>query len=81
MWYSTTGTLNFQKRQAFFSPKINKRPGYDSISFNAIKNCFDSLHKSLLHMFNRSLKEWIFADDSNIARVPLLLKMEIMIIL
>ena len=30
-------------KDAFFSLKIKKRPGYDDISFNVFKKCFSSL--------------------------------------
>ena len=30
-------------KDAFFSLKINKSPGYDDISFNVLKKCFSSL--------------------------------------
>ena len=32
-------------KDAFFSLKINKNPGYDDISFNAFKKCFGVLYK------------------------------------
>ena len=56
---------------AFFSLKINKRIGYDDISFNVVKNCFGVLHKPLLHIFNLPLKTGIFPDKLKIASVTL----------
>ena len=41
-------------KDAFFSLKLNKSPGYDKISFNVIKTCFGSLHEPLLHIFTQS---------------------------
>ena len=35
-------------RNAFYSLKTNKSPGYDDISFNAINNVFDSIVEPLL---------------------------------
>ena len=52
-------TVN-ELKDAFFSLKLNKSPGYDEISFNGIKKLFGSLHKSLLHIFNQSLQSAIF---------------------
>ena len=45
-------------KDAFFSLKINKNPGYDNISFNVVKKCFEVLSKPLLHIFN--LFNWDF---------------------
>ena len=39
-------------KDAFFSLKLNKSPGYDDVSFNAIKKCLESLQKPLLHIFD-----------------------------
>ena len=66
-------TVN-ELKDAFFSLKLNKSPGYDEISFNVIKTCFGSLHKPLLHIFNQSLQSGIFPDKLKIARVTLLFK-------
>ena len=59
---------------AFFSLKINKRIGYDDISFNVVKKCFGVLHKPLLHIFNLSLQTGIFLEKLKIARVRPLFK-------
>ena len=61
-------------KDAFFSLKINKRAGYDDISFNVVKNCFGVLHKPLLHIFNLSLQTGIFPDKLKIGRVTPLFK-------
>ena len=64
----------FELEDAFFSLKINKRIGYDDISFNVVKKCFGVLHKPLLHIFNLSLKTGIFLEKLKIARVTPLFK-------
>ena len=56
-------------KDAFFSLQVNKRPGYDGISFNVVKHCFGSLHKPLLHIFNLSIQKGIFPDKLKIAKV------------
>ena len=38
-------------KDALYTLKINKSPGYDDISFNALKNFFKGLCKHLLHIF------------------------------
>ena len=44
-------------KDAFFSLKINKSPGYDDISFNVLKKCFSSLCEPLKYPFNLSVKK------------------------
>ena len=56
-------------KEAFFSLKINKRPGCDEISFNDIKNCFSELNMPLKYLFDISLESGIFPDKLKIARV------------
>ena len=56
-------------KDAFFSLKINKSPGYDDISFNVVKKCFSSLCKPLKYLLNLSIKKGIFPDDLKIAKV------------
>ena len=56
-------------KDAFFSLKINKSPGYDDISFNVAKKCFSSLCKPLKYLLNLSIKKGIFPDDLKIAKV------------
>ena len=38
-------------KDAFYSLKSNKSPGYDNISHNVIKKCFGSLCKPLKYLF------------------------------
>ena len=41
-------------KDAFFSLKINKSPGYDDISFNVVKKCFVNLLRlGILELRNR----------------------------
>ena len=61
-------TIN-EVKEAFFSLKINKSPGYDEISFNVIKNCFSELNMPLKYLFEMSLESGIFPDKLKIARV------------
>ena len=34
-------------KEAFFSLKTNKSPGYDDISFNVVKKCFGKINEPL----------------------------------
>ena len=61
-------------KDAFFSLGINKSPGYDGISFTVFKNCFGTLHKPLLHVFNLSIVKGIFPDDLKIACITSVFK-------
>ena len=56
-------------KDAFFSLKINKSPGYDKINSNVAKKCFGELYDLLKCLFELSLKKGIFPDDLKIARV------------
>ena len=66
-------TVN-ELKDAFFSLKLNKSPGYDEVSFNVIKKCFGSLHKPLFHIFNVSLYNGTFPDELKIASATPLFK-------
>ena len=61
-------------KEAFFSLKTNKRPGYDDINFNAVKKCFGEIHEPLKYLFNLSLEHWIFPEKMKIAKVIPLFK-------
>ena len=61
-------------KDAFFSLKINKSPGYDDISFNVLKKCFSSLCEPLKYLFNLSIEKGIFPDDIKIAKVTSIYK-------
>ena len=39
-------------KDAFYSLKSNKSPGYDDITYNVIKKCFGSLRQPLKYLFN-----------------------------
>ena len=56
-------------KDAFFSLKINKSPGYDDISFNIVKKCFGVSYKPLPHIFNLSIQTGIFPDKLKIVIV------------
>ena len=56
-------------RDAFFSFKLNKSPGYDEISFNVVKKCFSELCEPLKHVFNLSIEIGVFPDEFKIAWV------------
>ena len=47
-------------KEAFFSLKTSKSPGYDDINFNVVKKCFGEINEPLKHLFNLSLENGIF---------------------
>ena len=47
-------------RNAFYSLKTKKSPGYDDISLNAINNVFDFIVEPLRYIFSNSLSQGIF---------------------
>ena len=55
-------------KDAFFSLSIYESPGYDGVSFNLIKVCFDELCEPLKYLFNPSVVKGIFPDDLKIAK-------------
>ena len=63
-------------KDAFYSLKSNKSPGYDDIYYNVIKKCFNSLCERLKYLFNLSVEKGVFADDLKIARVTPICKSE-----
>ena len=63
-------------KDAFFSLKINKSPGYDDISFNVVKKCFSSLCEPLKYLFNLSIEKGILPDDLKIAKETPIYKAE-----
>ena len=64
----STLTVN-ELKEAFFSLKINKSPGYDDISFNVVRSCFGLLLKPLMAIFNLSLQKSCFPEELKISRV------------
>ena len=61
-------------KDAFFSLKVNKSPGYEDISFNVVKKYFGVLYKPLLHIFNHSIQTGIFPFKLKIASVTRIFK-------
>ena len=59
--YSVDKTVSLNElKEAIFSLQINKSFGHDGISFNVLKHCFGSLHKTLLYIFNLSIRKRVF---------------------
>ena len=56
-------------RNAFYSLKTNKSPGYDDISFNAIDKVFEFIVEPLRYTFSNSLVQGIFPEDMKVARI------------
>ena len=56
-------------KEAFFSLKANKNAGYDDISYDVVKHCFDFLEKPLKRIFKMSLTKGIFPDQLKLAEV------------
>ena len=54
-------------KDAFYSLKSNKIPGYDDTSYNVIKKWFDSLCEHLKYSFDLSVEKGVFQDDLKIA--------------
>ena len=48
-------------KEAFFSIKTNKSPGYDDINFNVVKKCYGEINEPLKHLFNVSFRKWDFS--------------------
>ena len=66
-------TIN-ELKEAFFFLKTNKRPGYDEVSSNVIKNCFSELNYPLIYLFGKSIEKGIFPNALKIARATPLFK-------
>ena len=47
-------------KDAFYSLKSNKSPGYGDISYNVNKKCFGSLCEPLKYFFNLSIEKGVF---------------------
>ena len=61
-------TIN-ELKEAFFSLKTNKSPGYDEVSSNIIKNCFSELNYTLKYLFGKSIEKGVFPNALKIARI------------
>ena len=49
-------TIN-ELKEAFFSLKITKSPGYNEVSSNVIKNCFSELNYPLKYLLRKSIEK------------------------
>ena len=69
-------------KDVFYSLESNKSLGYDDISYNVIKKCFESLceilkyFEPLKYLFNLSIEKSVFRDDLKIARATPIYKGE-----
>ena len=61
-------------KDAFYSPKTNKIPGYDGISSNIIKQCFGTLNRPSHYIRNISLQTGVFPEEMKIARITPIFK-------
>ena len=61
-------------KEAFFSLKTSKSPGYDEVSSNCIKNCFSDLNYPLKYLLGKSIEKGDFPNALKIARVTPLFK-------
>ena len=57
-------------KEASFSLKTNKSPGYSDINFNVVKKCLGEINEPLKHLFNLSLANGIFPEKMKITKVP-----------
>ena len=76
---STPSSIN-KLKEAFFLLKVNKSSGVDDISFNIIEKYFGVLCKLLIYLFEQSLKNGVFPDGLNIAKVTRIIKLVIVVI-
>ena len=56
-------------KNAFFSLKTNKSPGYDNTHVNVIRNLYNQLETPLMNIFNLSLNTGIFHGRMKAAKV------------
>ena len=62
--------LNFDKfEEAFKRLKQKKAAGFDDLSSSIVIDAYDSLENILFHVFKVSIKQGIFPDSPNIAKV------------
>ena len=61
-------------KNAFFSLKTNKSPGYDNMHVNVIRNLYSELKTPLMKIFNLSLSTRIFPDGMKVAKVTAIFK-------
>ena len=63
-----------EPKDAFYSLKTDKSPGYDGISYNIIKQCFGTLNRPLHCIYNISLQTGVFPEEMKIARATTIFK-------
>ena len=61
-------------KDAYYSLKTNKSPGYDGISSNVIQQCSGTLNRPLHYIYNISLQTGVFPEEMKIARVTPIFK-------
>ena len=61
-------------KDAFFTLKRNKSPGYDNLHVNVIKSMYHELKTPLMNIFSQSLSTGIFPDKIEIAKVSPIFK-------
>ena len=61
-------------KNAFFSLKTNKSPGYNNIRINVIRNLYNKLKTPLMNIFNLLLNTGIFPDRMKVAKFTPLFK-------
>ena len=61
-------------KEAFFTLKTNKSPGYDNLHVNVIRHMYHELKIPLMNIFGQSLSTGIFPDKMKIAKVSPIFK-------
>ena len=61
-------------KEAFFSLKVNQRPGAGKITFGVTKNCFEELNDILKFIFDLSFQTGILPESFKTAKVTPLFK-------
>ena len=61
-------------KDAFFSLKTNKSPGYDNFHVNVIRNMYYGLKTLLINIFSQLLSIGIFSDKIEIVKISPILK-------
>ena len=61
-------------KNAFFSLKTNKSPGYDNIHVNVIRNVYNEVKTPLMNILNLSLNPGLFPDSMKVTKVTPIFK-------
>ena len=61
-------------KEAFFTLKTNKSPGYDNLHVNIIRSMYHELKIPLMNIFSQSLSTGIFPEKMKIAKVSPIFK-------